>query len=161
MRIRAYIDTNILIYAIFHHEKYGSICEKILYDAQAGRIEGHGSSLVAIELLGALSKIDPFIAWNAVKYYLAMNIRIHNVNDLILNMAGLINTVVNVSYDAVHLALMIFSNIDTVITNDLDDWVKISKNFSKIKKRLVNENYEVSIREIKIIPPKQYSETHK
>ena len=158
MKIRAYIDTNIFIYAIFHHKEYGADCEKILYDVQMGKIEGHGSYLVAIELLGALSKIDPLVAWKATKYYLAMNIKLHKINDLVLNVAGLINTVVNVRYDAIHLALMLLNDTDTIITNDLDDWVRLSQNFDKIRKKLSAENYEVKIRRINVISSQQYRE---
>ncbi len=156
MKISAYIDTNIFIYAIFHHHEYGSICDRVLYDVQEGRIDGHGSYLVAIELLGAISKIDPLIAWNATKYYLAMNIKLHDLNPLVLSVAGLINTVINVRYDAIHLALMILNNVDTIITNDLDDWIRISENFDKISERLDAENYKIGIQRVKVISPNQY-----
>ena len=44
-------------------------------------------------------------------------------------MAAIINEVVNVRYDSVHAALVILNDIPTVITNDLDDWIRISRNF--------------------------------
>jgi len=134
MRIRAYIDTNIFIYAIFHHSQYGKaceriLCERILYDANKYNLEGYGSYLVAIELLGSISKVDPKVASSAVKDYLAMNIKLLEINEIILSIAGLINTIVNIRYDAIHLALMMVNGIDLIITNDLDE---LGEGLSKI-----------------------------
>jgi len=157
MKTKAYVDTNIIIYAIFHHQEFGKYCERILYDIEEGKIEGYGSYLVAMELLGSLSKINPVLAWKATKNYLAMKFKILDINELVLNIAGLVNTIVNVKYDAIHLALMLINDIDTVITNDLDDWLKISKNFNKITKKLREENYDIKMRRINIISPIDYT----
>ncbi|MHA1589722.1 MAG: type II toxin-antitoxin system VapC family toxin [Candidatus Njordarchaeales archaeon] len=158
MGIRAYIDTNIIVYAVFHHTKYGSECEKILYDAQNGRIEAYGSYLVAIELLGSLSRIDPVIAYKVTKYYLALNIKMCELNELTLTIAGIINTIVNVRYDAIHLALMLSHDIDTIITNDLDDWIRIKRNYKRIRKALLEENYDIRVRELKVISSSTYKQ---
>ena len=157
MRTRTYIDTNIFIYAIFHHSQYGKVCERILYDANKYNLEGYGSYLVAIELLGSISKVDPKVASNAVKDYLAMNIKLLEINEIILSIAGLINTIINIRYDAIHLALMTVNGIDLIITNDLDDWEKASQKFEDIEKILLKENFEIAISKLNVMSPKDYT----
>lgn len=53
-----YIDTNVLIYAIENHPKYGKPCKAILEDVQKGRIKAEASLLVLIECINVLNKIN-------------------------------------------------------------------------------------------------------
>jgi predicted nucleic acid-binding protein len=53
-----YIDTNILIYAIENHPKYGKSCKKILEDVQKGKIKAEASLLVLIDSINVLNKIN-------------------------------------------------------------------------------------------------------
>ncbi|HIE32917.1 MAG TPA: hypothetical protein EYP81_02550 [Thermodesulfobacteriaceae bacterium] len=80
MRARVYIDTNIYVYAILHHPVYGESCAEILRDIGRGIYEAYGSTLVAIELLGALSKIDARVARRALEDYLSLDIRMLGVD---------------------------------------------------------------------------------
>ena len=41
----------------------------------------------------------------------------------------------NVTYDFIHAALIAQNNIDVVISEDIDDWSKILRVWSKIKKK--------------------------
>jgi len=153
---RIYIDTNIIVYAILHHSELGAVCERILRDANEGKFIGVGSYMVAIELLGSLSKIDPEIAWKATNYYLALPFEIHKIEETTISLAGIINTVSNMGYDAVHLAVIILNGIETVITNDLKDWVQASKNFQNIKNKIEKQGFEVKQSELRVLSPRSY-----
>ncbi len=133
MRIKCYIDTNVLIYAILHHSKYGKHCEDILKAVEKAEIIGFGSDMVAIELLGALSKISTKAAKLAVEAYYSLNIIHFRISPMVLSLASLINEIVNIRYDAVHLAIMMLNGVDNIITYDLDDWRKAESNYLKIK----------------------------
>jgi len=154
-KIKTYIDTNIFVYAILHHPKYGELCAEILKDIEKKIFETYGSLLVAIELLGSLSRINPYIARRAVEDYLSIDMILLNVNREAIRLASIINEKINVKYDAVHAALMLLNNIPVIITNDINDWKRISRNFTKIIDK-VEEEYAVSINKIDVITPYNY-----
>ena len=52
-----YIDTNIFVYAIENHPKYGKSCARILSDIQEKRIKASSSILVLVELINVLVKL--------------------------------------------------------------------------------------------------------
>jgi predicted nucleic acid-binding protein len=56
-----YIDTNVFVYAIENHSKYGKSCAKILSDVQEKRIQGSSSVLVLVELINVLAKINKIL----------------------------------------------------------------------------------------------------
>ncbi|MEX0569270.1 MAG: type II toxin-antitoxin system VapC family toxin [Candidatus Njordarchaeota archaeon] len=156
MRIRVYIDTNIFIYAIFHDPKFGSVCSTILRDMSSGLFDAYGSILVAIELLGSISKIEPAVASKATNLYFQLPHKILSVNPKILRMASYIADIVNLRYDSIHLAIMIESSINKIITNDKDDWYKAKTSFKKIKEKLQKEGFEIKIDEIDVITTEEY-----
>ena len=53
---------------------------------------------------------------------------------------------------------MLINNLDTIITNDLDDWLNISRNMHKISKSLREKGYEIEIKKINVIPPEKYKQ---
>ena len=53
-----YLDTNIIVYAIENHPKFGKECKKILKEIQNSRLEVGCSMLVLIELINVLKKIN-------------------------------------------------------------------------------------------------------
>jgi len=53
-----YLDTNVIIYAIENHPKYGAKCKKILEDIETGKLEACCSILVLVEVISALVKIN-------------------------------------------------------------------------------------------------------
>ena len=121
-----------------------------------GLFDAYGSTLVAIELLGSLSKIDPHIARRALEDYMALPITILELDEAVLMAATLINEVVNVRYDAIHAALMALNGISNIITNDLDDWTRVARHFQDIIDRLRAEGYDVPISTIEVISPDTY-----
>src|SRR3989344_2886340 len=53
-----YLDTNVIIYAIENHPKYGAPCAKILLDVQNEKLKVCSSMLVLIETINVLIKIN-------------------------------------------------------------------------------------------------------
>ena len=53
-----YLDTNIIIYAIENHDKYGTKCKEILKDIESGKLEVYCSMLVLVETINVLTKIN-------------------------------------------------------------------------------------------------------
>jgi predicted nucleic acid-binding protein len=56
-----YIDTNVFVYAIENHPKYGKSCAKILSDLHEKRIQGSSSVLVLVELINVLAKLNKIL----------------------------------------------------------------------------------------------------
>ena len=56
-----YLDTNIIIYAIENHHKYGKACAKILLDIQNDKIKACSSMLVLIEAINVLNKLNKIL----------------------------------------------------------------------------------------------------
>ncbi len=56
-----YLDTNVIVYAIENHPRYGASCKKILEDVQDGRLEAGCSVLVLVELINVLKKVNDFL----------------------------------------------------------------------------------------------------
>jgi len=161
MKIKVYIDTNIFIYAIIHHPMYGEVCSRILKSLKEKKYDAYGSLMVAIELLGSLSRINSTIAKKAMELYLSLDMAILPIDEKILSLASIINEVVNVGYDAIHAALMILNEIPIIITNDKDDWFKLARNFNQIRKAIEGEGYEIGLNEMKVITPDNYLEWYK
>jgi len=53
---------------------------------------------------------------------------------------------------------MLSHDIDTIITNDLDDWIRIKRNYKRIRKALLEENYDIRVRELKVISSSTYKQ---
>ena len=53
-----YLDTNIIIYAIENHPKYGKACKKVLEDIEKKQLAAGASMLVLIESVNVLNKIN-------------------------------------------------------------------------------------------------------
>lgn len=154
-KIRAYIDTNIFVYAITHHPSLGNICAEILRDAYNNVFNAIGSFMVAIELLGSLSKIDANVASRALVDYLSLPFIILPIRIDVLKAAAIINSVVNLRYDSIHLALMILNKIPIIISNDMD-WKKAENNITEILEELNKEGFIIDSYSLKLITPKDY-----
>lgn len=57
-----YIDTNVFVYAIENHPKYGRKCATILSDIQEKKIEASSSTLVLVELINVLVKLNKLLS---------------------------------------------------------------------------------------------------
>ena len=142
------------MYAVLHHPQYG--CAEILRDAARDLFEAYGSLLVTMELLGALSKIDP-AASRAVKDYFLLMPRVLDLTEEAIKLACLINEIVNVRYDSVHLALMLLNQVETVITNDVDDWRRAAEGIGDVKDRARQEGFNVAFGGLHVVTPSTYA----
>gem|GEM_PF-397393 len=158
-RIKAYIDTNIYVYAILHHPVYGEVCSNIIRDIGRGLYEAHGSHMVAIELLGSLSRIDPSLARKAVELYLSSrHVVIHELSEDVIHLASIINELTNVRYDSVHAAVMLLNSIQVVISNDRDDWLRLLSKYDAIKEKVGRETYVKLPEVLSLVTPNEYRE---
>lgn len=73
-----------------------------------------------------------------------------------LRVAGIINETVNVRYDSVHAAIMILNNVDTIITNDLDDWHRLAKFYEVLARKILSEGFRTSCPKIEVVSPQHY-----
>jgi len=156
MMTSAYIDTNIYVYVALRNRMYYEKCKSMLYDVTLGKIKAYGSPMVAIELLGSLSRIDAVLAREALKAYLAMPILNLEVTQESLLFASLINTVINIGYDSIHASLILLNNVNSVITNDTDDWMKLKKNLPRLMIEARNQGFTVRAETLEILTPDTY-----
>ena len=56
-----YVDTNVFIYAIENHPKYGEVCKKILLDIESEKVKASASVLVLVEIINVLTKINKIL----------------------------------------------------------------------------------------------------
>ena len=123
--LSAYIDTNIFDYVALKHPKYGLSCKKITDDIRDGRLKAHCSYLVPIEILGSLARIDRKIAAGAILAFFSFPIDMIPIDERIIREASEITLETGVGYDAIHAAAMRRRNLQTIITEDIEDWRKI------------------------------------
>ncbi len=57
-----YIDTNVFVYAIENHPRFGRNCRRILEDIEGERLEASCSVLVLAELVNVLKKINDVLS---------------------------------------------------------------------------------------------------
>ena len=123
-----YLDTNIIIYAIENHPKYGNSCKKILEDIQNKKLKASSSILVLIEIINVLTKINKIIK---TKKENELNIK-ENINAIlsipiiwidlslfIIKLASEYNH--NISgVDYIHIASMEVNSIKEIISADME-----------------------------------------
>ena len=123
-----YLDTNIIVYAIENHPKFGKECKKILKEIQNSRLEVGCSMLVLIELINVLKKINKKLREDGGK-----NLDIKKNIDAILSLPIIwfdIGIIVikraseydfNVTgVDYIHISTMELNSINEIITADKD-----------------------------------------
>ena len=142
---RAYIDTNVLVYVALKHPDFYDDCLNILKMLVDGDYIGYGSLFVLFELFGALSKINPKAAYEASTYYLNLPIKLLEFNRDVLELSYEISRISRVTYDSLHAALMFYNDIGIIITEDLDDWIKIKEAWKKLIRRRIRKNKELII----------------
>ncbi len=123
-----YIDTNVFIYAIENHPKYGERCKKILQDIEDNRIKAAGSVLVLVECLNVLNKLNKELKQSTGKQLdIGMNIAAIeslpitwlDLNLAIIERAAEYNHAIN-AIDYIHLATMELNQITEIASADVD-----------------------------------------
>ncbi len=133
---QVYIDTNIYVYVALKHPDFYKKCYNVLEMLVSNEFIGYGSTLVAFELFGSLSKISAEAAYEAVSSYLNLPLITLKINKDTFTYAREIAMLSNTSYDSLHAALIAQNNIEIIVTEDLDNWSKILNIWPKIEKSL-------------------------
>ena len=126
--MKAYIDANIVIYAVTHDPKYGSACAAVLKDMKEGKLEAVASSLVVLEIMNALQRFNashrrqletPIEVSEVVNALFSLPIEWVDMTVLVMEKT-LPHIAVTHPSDAVHLATMEIEGITKIITADHD-----------------------------------------
>lgn len=123
-----YLDTNIIVYALENHPKYGSACRKILVDIESGRLKACASMLVLIEMINVLTKLNKILHETGkerlniprnVEAVLSLPIVWLELNFYVIKKAAEYDH--NVSgVDYVHLAAMELNSVTKIISADAE-----------------------------------------
>jgi len=154
-RKRVFIDTNIFIYVAIKHPEFYKSSYGVLEMLVDGEFTGYGSKLILFELFGALSRINPLAAYEAAHYYLNLPLRIIDLDRKSLELARDIARGSGTTYDAVHAAMMMSNNITVIVTEDIQDWLKIQNTWSKVTRK---HKLEISPLEV-FVPSREFQRT--
>ena len=119
-----YIDTNIFVYAIENHPKYGAACKKILEDVENKKVDVTCSRLVLTELINVLVKIkkvvgDKLNIKESIVAVLSLPINWIDMSIFIIENAA--SYKYNISgADYIHIATMEINSIAKIISADGD-----------------------------------------
>ena len=118
--MRAFVDSNIFIYAAQAHPKFGKACKKIVEDIESRKIEATTSVLNVAEVAEVIDRnVDRKASINVVELLLALPMDIedvvkeHEIDALSIFALSKANY-----FDTVFAAVMKEKFIDTIITND-------------------------------------------
>jgi len=121
-----YVDTNVFIYAIENHPKYGEICKKVLLDIESERVKASASILVLVEIINVLTKINrilknqkkkPLDIKKNIDAILSLPITWFDLDFLIIKKASEYSyNVTGVEY--IHIATMETNSVTEVVSAD-------------------------------------------
>ena len=119
-----YIDTNVFVYAIENHPKYGAACKKILIDIMNKEIDAACSVIVLAELLNVLVKMrkltgDKLDVRKSINAVLSLPITWFDLNFFVLENAADYNYKIS-GIDYVHIATMEIHSIKKNISADAE-----------------------------------------
>lgn len=137
-----YLDTNIIVYALENHPKYGKSCKKILSKIEPEKLKVCSSILVLVEFLNVLTKINKVLKkQNKKQLDLAKNVDAvlslpivwFDLNFFIIKRsAGYDFDVSGVDY--IHIATMELNDVKEVISADKElDKVDFIKRIDPLK----------------------------
>ncbi|MEM2921798.1 MAG: type II toxin-antitoxin system VapC family toxin [Candidatus Bathyarchaeia archaeon] len=137
-----YVDTNVFIYAIENHPKYGRHCKKILLDIQNERLKACASILVLVEIINVLIRINRILK-KEKKKTLDLRMNVDAILSLPLTWFDLnfllIRKASEYSYDTtgidyLHVATMELQSVAEVISADRElDKIKFLKRIDPIE----------------------------
>ncbi len=132
-----YLDTNVIIYAIENHPKYGKVCKKILLDVESGKLKVCASMLVLVELINVLMKINKILRGDGkneldikknIDSVLSLPIIWFDLNFLVIKRAAEYNYNI-MGADYIHIASMELNSVTRIISADEElkkiDFIKI------------------------------------
>jgi len=144
---RVFIDSNIFLYEVFDHPKFGESAYRILKDVENGSIEGVTSTLVLDEVLHKMILIEasdkfqisiketvPFLkknhkeiplleaSWKDIdRIQKIENLTVCGISpDVFKSSINVAKTNMLLAHDALHIAVMKYESIADIATNDND-----------------------------------------
>lgn len=123
-----YLDTNVIVYAIENHPKYGKACKKILEDIETRKLEASASMLVLVELINVLAKLNKILKARGRKQLsikenilaaLSLPIVWIDLGFLIIERASEYTFEIN-AIDYLHIASMELNSVSEVLSADRD-----------------------------------------
>jgi Predicted nucleic acid-binding protein, contains PIN domain len=123
-----YLDTNVIVYAIENHPKYGKRCKLVLEAIASGKLEAASSVMVLVELINVLKKMNKELK-KLRDVRLDVGLNISAVESLpitwldlglpIIERAARYDYPVN-AIDYIHLATMELNQITSIVSADKD-----------------------------------------
>ncbi len=123
-----YLDTNIIVYAIENHPKYGKVCKRILEDVEYGKLKVSSSVLVLVELINVITKLNKILIKRGrkeldlrenIEAVLSLPITWIDLDFLVIEKASEYSYEIN-GVDYIHLASMEINSINEILSADLD-----------------------------------------
>ncbi len=121
-----YLDTNVIIYSIENHPKYGKACAKILSDIENEKLHASSSILVLIEVINVIQKLNKILRDGGKKQLkirdnidaiLSLPIMWLDINFPIIRRAAEYEYKVS-GVDYIHIATMEMNSIKKIISAD-------------------------------------------
>ena len=119
-----YIDTNVFVYAIENHPKYGAACKKILTDIMHKEIDAACSVIVLAELLNVLVRLRKLTGGKldvkrSMQAILSLPITWFDLNFFVMENAAGYNYKIS-GIDYVHIATMEINAIKKTVSADAE-----------------------------------------
>jgi predicted nucleic acid-binding protein len=123
-----YLDTNVIIYAIENHLKYGKKCKKILEEIESGKLKVGCSVVVLVEIINVLKKLNKELEKKKentldikknIDAILSLPITWFDLGIILIRRASEYNFNIN-GVDYIHISTMELNNITEIITADED-----------------------------------------
>ena len=131
-----YLDTNVIVYAIENHPKYGKKCKEILEDVESGKVKVTSSVLILVELINAIVKLNKILKKENrsllnleenISAVLSLPINWVDLDFLIIERASQYEYEIN-GVDYLHIATMEINSMTEILSADEDlDKVRIIK----------------------------------
>jgi len=123
-----YLDTNVIVYAIENHPRYGEGCKRILEDVESGKLRVSCSMLVLVELISVLKKLNGVLSKQGgkelviednIEAVLSLPITWIDLDFLIIEKASAYSFNIG-GVDYTHVASMEISSITEILSADRD-----------------------------------------
>lgn len=123
-----YLDTNVIIYAIENHPRYGKKCRRILEDIESERLKASCSALVLVETINVLLRLNKVLKGREenildvrknIDAILSLPIIWIDLNFAIIKRASEYNYNMP-GADYIHIASMELNSIAKIISADTD-----------------------------------------
>ena len=123
-----YLDTNVIVYAIENHPKYGNACRKVLLDVESNKLEVSSSIFILVELIGVLNKVNKILSNEKkatikieenINAVLSYPITWHDLNFTVIRKASEYKYKIRAA-DYIHIATIELNGINKIISADSD-----------------------------------------